>query len=157
LARRCGAQFHVDLIRSIGFDRHIEWNEFTVVTAEDIPGKNHIHLINTDQPVLADGMVNHCEEAIVLLAHKDKHKLREAVDAVKIDYEPLLPVLSIEESERQDPIVWGTDNILKSFLLEKGDVDAVWAQAAQIVEGEYPNRRAGAPLHREQRRDSGVE
>src|ERR1017187_5540447 len=114
------------LIRSIGFDRRIDWTEFTVVTVADIPGKNHIHLINTDQPVLADGMVNHCEEAIVLLAHKDKHKLREAVDAVNIEYEPLMPVLSIEESERQETIVWGADNVLKSLLLEKGDVDAAW-------------------------------
>ena len=132
------------LIRSIGFDRRIDWTEFTVVTVADIPGRNHIQLINADQPVLADGMVNHCEEAIVLLAHPDKHKLREAVDAVNVEYEPLMPVLTIEESERQETIVWGADNILKSFLLEKGDVDAAWAQAAHIVEGEY---RTGAQEH----------
>ncbi len=144
LARPFGSSIPRGLIRSIGFDRRIDWTEFTVVTAADIPGKNHIHLINTDQPVLADGMVNHCEEAIVLLAHPDKHKLREAVDAVNVEYEPLMPVLSIEDSERQDPIVWGADNILKSFLLEKGDVDAAWANAAHIVEGEY---RTGAQEH----------
>ncbi len=28
------------LIRSIGFDRRIDWSEFTVVTASDIPGEN---------------------------------------------------------------------------------------------------------------------
>jgi xanthine dehydrogenase molybdopterin-binding subunit B len=44
---------------------------------------------------------------------------------------------SIEESERRDPVVWGEDNVFKSFLMEKGDVDAVWAQADRIVEGEY--------------------
>ena len=65
-------------IRSIGFDRRIDWSEFTVVTAVDIPGKNHVQLIFSDQPCLADGVVNHCDEAIVLLAHPDKHKLREA-------------------------------------------------------------------------------
>jgi xanthine dehydrogenase molybdopterin-binding subunit B len=43
------------LIRSIGFDRHIDWSEFTVVTAADIPGENHIQLIVADQPCLADG------------------------------------------------------------------------------------------------------
>ena len=132
------------LIRSIGFDRRIDWSEFTVVTVADIPGRNHIQLINADQPVLADGMVNHCEEAIVLLAHPDKHTLRQAVDAVNIEYEPLMPVLSIEESERQETIVWGADNILKSFFLEKGDVEAAWAHAAHIVEGEY---RTGAQEH----------
>jgi len=132
------------IIRSIAFDRSIDWSEFTVVTAADIPGENCIQLIVADQPCLADGKVNHCEEPIVLLAHPDKHKLREAADAVHIEYDPLPPVFTIEESERQDPIVWGSDNILKSFLLEKGDVDSAWAGAAHIVSGEY---RTGAQEH----------
>ena len=132
------------IIRSIAFDRNVNWDEFTIVTAADVPGENHIHLIIADQPCLADGVVNHCEEPIVLLAHPDRRKVREVVSAVKIDYEPLLPIFSIEESERQDVIIWGSDNLLKSFLLEKGDVDSVWAHAAHIVEGEY---RTGAQEH----------
>ncbi|MGO9338280.1 MAG: xanthine dehydrogenase family protein molybdopterin-binding subunit [Terracidiphilus sp.] len=131
-------------ISSIGFDRRIDWSEFTIVTAADIPGKNHVQLIHADQPCLADGFVNHCDEAVVLLAHPDKHKLREAVDAVHIEYEPLPPIFTIEESERQETIVWGADNLLKSFLLEKGDVDSAWAHAAHIVQGEY---RTGAQEH----------
>src|SRR5580692_7685352 len=70
------------LVRSIEYDSRIDWTEFTVVTAADIPGKNCIQLIVADQPCLADGQVNHCDEAIVLLAHPDKHKLREAATAV---------------------------------------------------------------------------
>ena len=132
------------LIRSIRYDRRIDWTEFTVVSADDIPGQNVIQLIVADQPCLADGKVNHCDEAILLLAHPDKHKLREAVDAVRIEYDPLPPVFTIEESERRNPIVWGTDNLFKSFLLEKGDVDSVWDTAAHIVEGEY---RTGAQEH----------
>ncbi len=132
------------LIRSIGFDRNVDWNEFAIVTAADIPGQNHIHLIFADQPCLADGKVNHCDEAILLLAHPDKRKVREAAAAVKIEYDPLPPVFTIEESERQDVIVWGADNLLKSFLLEKGDVDSAWTSAAHIVEGEY---RTGAHEH----------
>jgi CO/xanthine dehydrogenase Mo-binding subunit len=132
------------LIRSIAFDRRIDWSEFTVVTAADIPGENIIQLIIADQPCLADGKVNHCEEPILLLAHPDKHKLREALGGVKIEYEPLPPIFTIEESERQDQVVWGADNLLKSFLLEKGDVDSAWARAAHIVEGEY---RTGAQEH----------
>jgi CO/xanthine dehydrogenase Mo-binding subunit len=132
------------LIRSVAYDRRIDWSQFVIVTAADIPGNNHIQLINNDQPVLADGIVNHCDEAILLLAHPDKHKLREAVDAIRIEYDALPPVFTIEESERQQIIVWGADNLFKSFLLEKGDVDSVWAQAAHIVEGEY---RTGAQEH----------
>jgi CO/xanthine dehydrogenase Mo-binding subunit len=132
------------IIRNIRFDPNIDWSEFTVVTAGDIPGKNHIQLIFSDQPCLADGMVNHCDEAVVLLAHADRHKLREAVDSIEIEYQPLAAVLTIEESERQDVVVWGADNVIKSFLLEKGDVASAWTHAAHIVEGEY---RTGAQEH----------
>jgi CO/xanthine dehydrogenase Mo-binding subunit len=132
------------IIRSINFDPAINWNEYTVVTAADIPGENHIQLIVADQPCLADGRVNHCEEPILLIAHPDKHKLREAVNAVHITYDLLPPVFTIEESEKQHNIIWGDDNCFKSFELEKGDVDSAWAQAAHIIEGEY---RTGAQEH----------
>ncbi len=132
------------IIRSIGFDRNIDWSEFTVVSAADIPGENRIHMIVSDQPCLADGQVNHCEEAILLIAHPDRHKVREAANAVHIEYDLMPPVFSIEESEKQQTVIWGADNCFKSFLLEKGDVDSVWAQAAHIVEGEY---RTGAQEH----------
>src|SRR5580704_15178709 len=132
------------LIRSIGFDRTIDWSDFTVVTAADMPGENHIQMIVADQPCLADGQVNHCEEAILLIAHPDKHKVREAVDAVHVEYDLLPPVFSIEESEKRQTVIWGADNCFKNFQLEKGDVDSVWSEAAHIVEGEY---RTGAQEH----------
>jgi len=132
------------LIRSIGFDPRIDWRDFIVVFAADIPGENRIQMIVADQPCLANGQVNHCDEAILLVAHPDKHKVREAVNAVHVEYEPLPPVFTIEESEKQQTIVWGADNCFKSFLLEKGDVDSAWTHAAHIVEGEY---RTGAQEH----------
>jgi CO/xanthine dehydrogenase Mo-binding subunit len=124
-------------IKTISFGPGVDWKEFVVVTAKDIPGKNCIALILDDQPCLAAEAVNHAEEPIVLLAHVDRHKLRKAVEAVSIDYEPLPSVHSMEDSERKSTIIWGNDNILKHYLVEKGDVDAVWKEAAHIVEGEY--------------------
>ena len=124
-------------IRKITFDPGINWDEFVVVTAKDIPGKNCIVLILDDQPCLAAETVNHAEEPILLLAHPDRHKLRRAVDAVSIEYDVLPPVFSIEESEQLSNIIWGADNTFKKYLIEKGDVDAVWRDAAHIIEGEY--------------------
>jgi CO/xanthine dehydrogenase Mo-binding subunit len=122
----------------IEFGPGVPWNEFTVVTAKDIPGKNYIALIQNDWPCLADGLVNHPQEAILLLAHPDRHLLPRAVAAVRIEYEPLPSVHSIEESESGETIVWGEDNLFKSFLMEKGDVDAAFAREdVLIVEGEY--------------------
>jgi CO/xanthine dehydrogenase Mo-binding subunit len=124
-------------ITRITFGAGIPWDEFVIVSAKDIPGKNCVALIVDDQPCLADGFVNHPEEPILLLAHPDQHILSKAVEAVAIDYEPLPALFSIEESERQAAIIWGTDNIFKRYLIEKGDLDQVWAQADFVVEGEY--------------------
>jgi len=128
-------------VKSITFPSHIPWDEFVVVTAADIPFENHIVHILNDHPCLVDKEIRHPEEPVVLLAHPDKQRLRAAVDAVEIEYEKRPGVFTIEESERMDPVIWGTDNTFKSYLMEKGDVDTVWADAAYIVEGEY---RTGA-------------
>ncbi len=124
-------------IKGIHFEGSIPWNEFVVVTAKDVPGKNCVTLILEDQPCLADTGVNHPEEPVVLLAHPDKYLLEEARGAVRLDIEPLPAVLTLEESLAKKEIIWGADNLLKSIHLEKGNVDEVWSHADFIVEGEY--------------------
>ncbi|MBI3663953.1 MAG: xanthine dehydrogenase family protein [Acidobacteria bacterium] len=124
-------------IRAIHFDENIPWQEFTVVTAQDIPGENCVALILHDQPCLAAEIVNHPEEPVVLLGHPDKHLLEEARRAVRLETEPLPAVFTIEDSLAKKEIIWGEDNVFKSFLVEKGDVDSAWARAEIVVEGEY--------------------
>ena len=124
-------------ITKITFGPEVDWNEFVIVSAKDIPGKNCIALIDDDEPCLADGKVNHPEEPILLLAHPDRRLLPQAVEAVSVEYEPLPAIFSIEESEQHSQIIWGADNVFKSYLIEKGDLDAAWERADYIVEGEY--------------------
>jgi CO/xanthine dehydrogenase Mo-binding subunit len=124
-------------IRKITFDPGIAWDEFVIVSSKDIPGKNCIALIGDDQPCLANEFVNHPEEPILLLAHPDRHLLPKAVKAISVEYEALPGIFTIEESERRSPIVWGEDNVFKTYLIEKGKLDAVWEKADYIVEGEY--------------------
>jgi CO/xanthine dehydrogenase Mo-binding subunit len=132
-------------IKSISFDQppanaggsDIPWDEFTIVTAKDIPGENYVALILNDQPYLADKIVNHPEEPIVLLAHRDKYLLEEARRHVRIEYEEMPAVLSLQESVAQKQIIWSEDNVFKKFLVDKGNVDDVWSKADFVVEGEY--------------------
>ncbi len=124
-------------IKKIEFGPQIDWNEFVIVTAADVPGKNCIALIEDDQPCLADGTINHPEEPILLIAHADKHVLADALGAVSIQYEPLDAIFTIEESESARELIWGTDNVFKSYVIEKGEVDQVWAKADYVIEGEY--------------------
>jgi len=124
-------------IKQLHFSSEIDWSEFVIVTPADIPGKNCITLIEDDQPCLADGTVNHPEEPLLLLAHPDRHILPKAVEAISFEYDSLPAIFTIEESESRSQLIWGTNNIFKEILIEKGDVDAVWENAAHIVEGQY--------------------
>src|SRR5260221_9782131 len=124
-------------ITAITFDPAVAWGEFVVVTAADIPGRNRVKLIADDQPYLASDVVNHPEEPIVLIAHRDRARADDARRRVTIEIEPLPPVLTIDDSLARREIIWGTDNIFKSYSVVKGDVEAALAGAVVIVEGEY--------------------
>jgi CO/xanthine dehydrogenase Mo-binding subunit len=124
-------------IKKITFGPGINWNEFAIVSAKDIPGKNYIALILDDQPCLADEFINHPEEPILLLAHPDRHILPKAVAAVSIEYDPLPAIFDIEASEKKSQIIWGADNTFKTYLIQKGNVEGIWEKADYIVEGEY--------------------
>src|SRR3984893_8821123 len=104
-------------IKNISFEGDIPWNEFTIVTAKDIPGENYVALILNDQPYLADKVVNHPEEPVVLLAHHDKYLLEEARRHVSIEYDELPAVFSLEDSLALKEIIWGEDNVFKKFLV----------------------------------------
>ena len=84
-------------IKDIAFEGDIPWDEFTIVTAKDIPGANYVDLILNDQPYLADEVVNHPEEPIVLLAHHDRYLLEEARRNVHIEYEELPGIFNLED------------------------------------------------------------
>src|SRR5215210_4000430 len=94
-------------VTNIHFGAGLPWDEFTVVTARDVPGANYVALILNDQPYLADGVVNHAEEPVLLLAHPDKYLLEEARRAVKIEIEPLPAVFTIEDALAAREVVWG--------------------------------------------------
>jgi CO/xanthine dehydrogenase Mo-binding subunit len=125
------------LIRTITYGPDIPWDELVVVTAADIPGANRVALILDDQPYLAHDRVNHPEEPVLLLAHADRQMLERARLQVTIEIEPEPPVFTIDDALERREVVWGQDNIFKRYSLSRGDVDAAFASAPIVVEGEY--------------------
>lgn len=124
-------------VRGVRFEGDLPWHEFTIVTAKDIPGKNVVALINDDQPCLVDGTFSHPEEAVVLIAHPDKHLVAKARKHVIVEEEALPAVLTIEEALAAKTVVWGEDNVFKRYSIEKGDVDAATKGAARVTKGTY--------------------
>ena len=125
------------VVTGIHFDPAIDWDEFTIVTAADIPGVNRVKLIVDDQPYLASDVVNHAEEPVVLVAHADRAGAEDARRRIRIDVDPRPPVFTIDEALAKREVIWGEDNVFKRYRVSKGDVERALGLAAIVVEGEY--------------------
>ena len=75
-----------------------------VVTAEDIPGENKIGHLKHDQYTLipVGGLTHYLGDAIVLVAAKDRETAEKAKKLIKVEYEVLPPVHTIEEAAASD-------------------------------------------------------
>jgi len=98
---------------------------FTIVDFRDIPGRNVVALIDDDQPCLAERRIEHYAEPILLLAHADRERLTQA--AVRVNYREMRP--------NYDP--HASSHSFKTIAIDKGDIDAGFAAADIVVEGEY--------------------
>ena len=114
-------------IRTIERDPGFPWHECVVAAAEDIPGHNHVALIENDQPLLASREIHHAQEPILLVAHPDRAMAYEALEHFHVSYEFETPVLRPEASQQ----------VFKSFLIERGNAAKGLARADLVVEGEY--------------------
>jgi len=121
-----------------------------IVTGKDFP-----HLYGAaiqDQPYLAIDRVRYAGEAVVAVAATSQAAAQEAVRRIEVEYEPLPAVLDMRAALTEDaPLVHpdlhtykrGTHeivphtNINTLYRLSKGDVEAGFAAADVVVEGEY--------------------
>jgi CO/xanthine dehydrogenase Mo-binding subunit len=116
-------------LRSIRFDPAAAPEGTVCVTAADLPGPNGIQLLDDGWPILADGFALHVAEPVALVAAPTRLAARQALAAVRVEYEPLDPVLALEEAALHPP--------LYELRLESGDVDAAFAGADHVIEGTW--------------------
>ena len=76
-------------ILGIHRDPEFDWEDITVLTADDIPGENVVYLMTRDQPALAKGVVRHVEEPVALVAAPSRTRALEAVKHVRLELEEL--------------------------------------------------------------------
>jgi len=90
-----------------------------VITSADIPGENQMGPVVHDEICLAEDVVTFAGQAIVLIAAESMDIAREAAGLVKIEYEELQPVLTLEEA-MQNGSSMGTPRIIKRGNVTKG-------------------------------------
>lgn len=130
-----------------------------VITGADLlaagytPYYGHVVL---DHPVLAIGKVRYHGEPVALVVAETRLAASEAADLVEIEYEDVPFVIDADDALRPDaPLIHErrgervgdegmdqgegdlTGNVCAVARVEWGDVDAAFANAAAVVEGEY--------------------
>lgn len=109
-----------------------------VITAEQVPGKNAVPLVFEDEPFLAEGYVRFHGEPVALVVAETLEQAQEAAGHVKVEIEPLKPVLGIREAIAPDaPRIYKDDNIFSRYNVCKGNAEEAMKKAVHIFEQEY--------------------
>jgi CO/xanthine dehydrogenase Mo-binding subunit len=117
-----------------------------VLTHEHVPGAKTYGLEFPDQPVLAIDRVRYFGEPVAIVAAEEPEQARRAAAAVRVVYEPLVPVTDPERATEAEPLhpdrpTMGhgyrddpRPNVVRSLVIRRGDRDA---PADVAVEGVY--------------------
>jgi xanthine dehydrogenase large subunit len=114
---------HVDDVRKVA-------GVFGVFTAADVPGDNLFGAVFHDEELLAKEIVHYVGQPIVVIAGESREAIAAARALVKVDVEPLPPVLTIEEAIARKQFIGPTRRIVR------GDVAAALATAEHRLSGQ---------------------
>lgn len=111
---------------------------YCTVSADDIPGRNVVPIVYEDQPFLARDVVNYIGEPILLVVGPDKGAILDIMSRIRVTYEELQPVLSIDEAEqRTENFIFGDKPYFVSYECAKGDMNEAITRAAHVFEDEF--------------------
>lgn len=118
----------------------------TVLTAKDVP-VNEYGLIIPDQPVLCGpgstkpytDRVRFVGDQVALVVAETEKIAAEACHKIKVTYEDLPVVDSIEAAMGPDPLLHPDhgSNVILAYQIRHGDVESAFHECDVIVEGEY--------------------
>src|SRR6266540_3399140 len=120
-----------------------------VLTAADVPWNQVVERASggvaelaVAVPVLADDRVRYLGEPVALVAAISAQAAEEAAELIEVDYQDLPGVFDAERAlEPGAPLVHDEGNVLVSWTIARGDVEAGLAAADLVVEGEYRTQR----------------
>jgi CO/xanthine dehydrogenase Mo-binding subunit len=107
-----------------------------VLTHEDVPGTKLYGLEFADQPVLAFDRVRYFGEPVALVAAEHPEQALRAAERIRVEYEPLPPVLDPELATDREPLhpdrpTMGhgyrddpRPNVVRSLVIRHGDPEA---------------------------------
>jgi CO/xanthine dehydrogenase Mo-binding subunit len=109
-----------------------------VLTGRDVPCNSFGPSLK-DQPVLADTRVFYSGDGVAAVAAVTEQIATEALEKIKVEYEPLTPVLDpLLSLQLETPGVHAPNpNVYWHKVIKKGDVEKGFAESYRVFEGTY--------------------
>jgi xanthine dehydrogenase molybdopterin binding subunit/xanthine dehydrogenase small subunit len=111
-------------------DARAEPGVVCVLTAKDVPGMNDVGAVRHDEPLFAETEAQYHGHIVALVVGESIDACRRAAAKVKVEWEPLPPVLGAREAIAKES--WHT----QPHVIRRGDCDAALAKAPLTLEGE---------------------
>ena len=110
-----------------------------VLTAEDVPNNKVGHIQQDWDVMIAKGDITRCVgDAICLVVAEDEKVLAQAKKLVKISYEPLEPVRTIQEAMAEEaPSLHPNGNLCQQRHVTRGDAKTALANSKYVVTQSY--------------------
>ena len=109
-----------------------------IVTGADMPEKMGIMPSTQDETALAVDKVRYIGEPVAAIAALDEDTAFEALSLIDVEYEPLEPILGIEEALTRDDVKIHAEskrgNVFKEVHLSFGDLEQAFADADHVRE-----------------------
>jgi xanthine dehydrogenase molybdopterin binding subunit/xanthine dehydrogenase small subunit len=102
-----------------------------VLMAEDIPGLNDVGAVCHDEILLANKEVFYHGQIVALVVGKSQEACRNAAAKILVEYEPLPPILKIE-----DAIAQNSFHTEPNFI-RRGDVQSALNRSPHVLEGTF--------------------
>jgi xanthine dehydrogenase molybdopterin binding subunit len=111
---------------------------YAVLSYKDIPGHNQMGPVVKDEVCLAENEVICVGQAMFLIAAETMEQCLEAEKNIKVEYELLEPILTIEKTMEKN------SRLGLPAKIERGNVDDVLKKSSHVIRGEL---RTGAQEH----------
>lgn len=109
-----------------------------IVTAADIPGENVKGIVTKDEPAIAQDKVRYIGDSLAAVFADSVEQARAAAGAIQVTYRPLEGVFTPAQAAALDaPHVHPEGNLFHHASIERGDVEAAFAECAVVIEDTY--------------------
>jgi len=113
-----------------------------VLTAADVPGKNLYGKVIRDREMLCQDRVRMVGDPVALVLSDSEQTARQLASLLVVHYEPLEPVLTVDQALAPDAIPVHTEgNLLSHLTIRKGESGPFFNGDFPVLEAEYQTAR----------------